>query len=253
MKIIKMIGAAVGLGAITLACVAQEDEEKAPDVFTYATYFNCGGGPLAVADAEIEADTARMDALVDAGKLLHWGYMAHHTGGQWQRILYYQANSLDALLDGGDAIDDSGDDEGDEADSGPNFGSVCNRHDDYIWQVENGGGDQGDRGKVGFSVYHVCDSNREDRADEIVAEHAAPIFNKLVEDGKLKSWGWSSHVVGGRFRKLQTMTATDHKTLLAARGEAIAAMYDDDNALGKEFVDICGEHVDYMWNIQHEK
>ena len=36
----------------------------------------------------------------------------------------------------------------------------------------------------------------------------------LVEDGKLTSWGWSSHVVGGKYRKLQTMTGADMKTLM---------------------------------------
>ncbi len=251
MRIIKTLAASVALTAIALACVAQEEDE-APDVFTYASYFNCGGGPLSVADAAVAEDTAIMDGLVDDGTLLRWGWMAHHTGGQWQRIFYHQANSLDALLDGSDAIEEAIGDDDDDADDGPTFGSVCNRHDDYIWQVENGTGSD-TRGSAGFSVYHICDITREDRADEIVAEHMAPILNKMVEDGALTSWGWQSHVVGGRFRKLQTMTATDQKSLLAARGAAIEALYDDDDAAGNELTDICGPHVDYMWNIIHEK
>ena len=60
-------------------------------------------------------------------------------------------------------------------------------------------------------------------------------------------------VVGGRFRKLQTMTAPDHKSLLAARNAAIDALYEDDSEAGTEFSDICGPHVDYMWDIIHEK
>lgn len=250
MRIITTLVTTIALTAAPLACIAQE-EEKAPQMFTYATYFNCGGGPLTVADAAIADDAARLDGLVKAGTIAHWGWLTHHTGGQWQRAFYYQAASLNALLDAGAAVNDTGDDD-DAQTTGPTFASVCNRHDDYIWQVENGSGGD-DRGAVGFSVYHICDSNREDRADEIIAEHAAPIFNKLVKDGKLKSWGWSSHVVGGEYRKLQTMTGADHKTLLAARGEAIAAMYDDNNKAGEEFSDICGPHADYMWNITHEK
>ena len=82
-------------------------------------------------------------------------------------------------------------------------------------------------------------------------EHAAPILNKLVEEGKLTSWGWSAHDVGGRFRKLQTMTGSDHKSVLAARAEALEAIYADDNAAGVELTDICGAHVDYMWDIIH--
>ena len=133
------------------------------------------------------------------------------------------------------------------------FAEICDAHQDYIWQnLFGSGGDE--RGSAGFSVYHTCDVNREGRADEIVENVFGPVYDKLVEDGKLTSWGWSTHVVGGHIRKLQTMTASDHKALLAARAEAIAMTYDEgDNAAGREFSEICGSHEDYMWNILHEK
>ena len=249
LKTIKTLFATALLTVVAIACVAQEDE-AAPDVFTYASYFQCPGGPGSRVDELVAKDTERMDALVDDGTILRWGWLSHHTGGQWMRVFYHQANSIDALLDGSDAIaaaDDDADDDG-----GLKFGQVCNSHDDYIWQVENGNSSD-DRGAAGFSVYHVCDANREDRADEIMAETMAPILNKLVEDGDLTSWGWSSHVVGGKYRKLQTMTATDHKSLLAARGKAISLMYAEGSEAGEEFTDICGTHVDYMWDIVHEK
>lgn len=252
MRKINVILAGFSFTIFALTAVAQDDE--APEVFTYASYFTCPGGSLAKADAEIAADAERMDGFVEDGTITRWGYLAHHTGGSWQRIFYHQANSLDALLDAGDAIQeagDEGDDDAEEADDGPSFGQICNRHDDYIWQVEAGTAGK-ERGAAGFSVYHVCDVAREERADEIVAEELAPILDQMVEDGKLTSWGWSSHVVGGKYRKLQTMTAADHKSLLAARGEAIEAMYSDDNAAGEEFTEICGPHSDYMWNIVHE-
>jgi hypothetical protein len=259
MKIIKIMAIAAGLTALTLACVAQEEEEAT--TFTYATYFSCGGGPLARVDEIIADDADRMNGFVEDGTILRWGWLAHHTGGQWQRVSYYQADSMDALLDAGDAIQGGGDDDdaeeaaaddaaADDADDGLSFGQICNRHDDYIWQVENGSNSE-TRGEAGFSVYHMCTGD-EDRADEIVAEHVAPILDGFVEEGKLTSWGWSSHVVGGRFRKLQTMTAPDMKSLMAARGESIDAIYADGSELGDEFSDICGAHVDYMWNIQLE-
>ena len=255
MRIIKALLAGVVLSALSFASVAQEEE--APERYTYATYYECGGGgPFSIPDESIADDAERLNGLVDDGSIAHWGWLAHHTGGNWQRVFYYQADSLEALLDAGDAInpDDADDDAAadDDADDGPGFGDVCNRHNDYIWQVENGAGGE-DRGAAGFSVYLVCDSAREERADEIVDEHVAPIMDGLVEDGSLTSWGWSSHVVGGRFRRLQTMTATDHKAMLAARGKAIAAIYADDSAMGVEFDDICGTHVDYMWDIISEK
>ena len=251
MKIIKTLIAVAGLSALSIACVAQEEE--APPTFTYATYYSCAGGLLSRADEIIADDADRMNGLVEDGSIGAWGWMAHHTGGQWQRIFWFQADGMDALLDGSDAVqgdDDAADDAAaDEEDDGLNFGQICSRHEDYIWQVENGS-DSDARSDVGMSVYHACDINREDRADEIVDEHMAPILNKFVEEGKLSSWGWQSHVVGGRFRKLQTMTAPDVKSLMKARGEAIGAIYAEDSEAGAEFSEICGPHVDYIWNNQ---
>ncbi len=250
MRIIKILAAAAGLTALTLACVAQEEDER-PIAYTYATYFYCDGGPLERADEIVAADAERMNGFIEDGTISVWGWLAHHTGGQWQRVFYYQAESVEALLDAYVATDNDDDDgeEADDADAG--FGEVCPRHDDYIWQVDNGSNSD-TRGKAGFSVYHVGDQNREERAGELVDEHVAPILNRFVEEGKLTSWGWSTHVVGGRFRALQTMTAPDTQSLMQARGEVIDAVYAEDSEAGAEFSDICGPHVDYIWDIQLE-
>ena len=103
-----------------------------------------------------------------------------------------------------------------------------------------------------YASYFYCAAASLTRADEIIASDAGRM-NQLVDDGTISGWGWSSHVVGGQFRKLQTMTAVDHKSLLKARGEAIDAIYGEKNEAGAELSDICGPHVDYMWNIIHEK
>ena len=248
----RSITLATGLTLLALACAAQEDE--GPDVYTYASYFYCAAASLTRVDAIIASDAGRMHQLVDDGTISGWGWLAHHTGGQWQRIFYYQADSIDELLDAGAAVPGGRDSQANDAntDDAMSFNEICTRHDDYIWQVESGT-IGADRGAAGFSVYHICDIDREDRADEIFDEHVAPILDQLIEDGELSSWAWSSHVVGGQFRKLQTMTAVDHKSLLKARGEAIDAIYGEKNEAGAEFSDICGPHVDYMWNIIHEK
>jgi hypothetical protein len=136
-------------------------------------------------------------------------------------------------------------------DDGPDMGGSCSSHDDYIWKVEAGTTGK-DRGKVGISVYFSCKATEEARADEIVKENFAPVYDKLVEDGKLASWGWQSHVVGGWFRRLYTMTAADFETLMAARAEALATTYAEDNEAGAEFAGICGGHQDYLWGIVHE-
>lgn len=243
----------MGVTALTLACVAQEEEEEGPMAFTYATYFYCGGGPLSRADEIIAEDADRMNGFVEDGTILRWGWLKHHTGGQWQRAQYYQAESMEALLNAYDAMaaDDGSDDEADE-DEGPAFNEICPSHDDYIWQLDSGSASE-TRGAAGFSVYYVCDVDEEARAGEIVDEHMAPILDGFVEDGTLSSWGWSTHVVGGRFRALQTMTAPDMQSMMAGRGKVIEAVYAEDSEAGEEFSRICGPHVDYMWNIGIEK
>ena len=229
---------------------AQDDE---PQTYTYATYMYCDTDGQERADEIVaEYDKPVLDKLVEDGEISGWGWLAHHTGGKWRRIRYHQSDSLEGALDGLDAMNVAMEKAMDD-DVAEEFADICDAHDDYIWQnVAGTGGDE--RGTAGFSVYHMCDINRESRADEIVTETFGPVYDKLVEDGKLTSWGWSTHVVGGKIRKLQTMTGSDHKAVLAARAEAIAMTYDEgNNAAGTEFSEICGSHVDYMWNIVHEK
>lgn len=238
---------------VMLAFAVGAEEHEAPERYIYATYFECAASGLQRVDEIIAGDAPVMNKAVDDGTILAWGWLAHHTGGPWRRLQYFMADSIEGLLDAQDAIAkaQAEADEDDEED-GAEFGSICPHHEDYIW-VSVAGMSVAARGDAGLSVYHVCDIGREDRADEIVKEHFSPVMDKLVEAGKLTSWGFSAHVVGGKYRKLQTMTAKDHKTLLAARGEAIEAIYGDDNAAGAEFTDICGPHADYLWDIQLEK
>jgi hypothetical protein len=252
MKIIKIIATTIGLTALSLSCFAQEEEEG-PIAYTYATYFYCGGDSLDRADDIIADDADRMNGFVEDGTILRWGWLEHHTGGGWQRALYYQAESIEALLNAYDAMnaDDGEDEAAADDDDGPGFGDICPRHEDYIWQADHGSNSE-TRGAAGFSVYYMCDLDREQRAGELVEEHMGPILDGFVDDGKLSSWGWSTHVVGGRYRALQTMTAPDMQSLMAARSDVIATVYAEDSEAGTEFAQICGPHSDYLWNIQLE-
>jgi hypothetical protein len=243
----RLVIALIGLAG--LAGTAQAQEAEDPTVFTYATYFYCDVTGQDKVDEIVKTQNAPVyDQMVKEGLISGWGWLAHHTGGKWRRLQYYQAPSVAALLDAQAEMNKRFDA---AADADMAFGKICNAHEDYIWEVESGSSGT-DRGAAGFSVYYTCDNSKEERADEIFAKDFGPVFDKYVAAGKLKSWGWSSHWVGGSFRRLQTMTAADHKTLLAARAELIEEMYAEDNAAGQEFNAICGSHSDYMWDIQLE-
>jgi hypothetical protein len=231
---------------------AQEEEAK---TFVYATYFECDTSRQEIADEVVKHVWApAYDAAVEAGTISQWGWLTHHTGGKWRRLLYYSAPSLDALMDASGAVRHGI--QKNNPGSGQVFGEICNTHEDYIWQVGTGSRGAGlvpqERGKVGSSVYFYCRMSEEERADEIVEESLAPIYNSHVEKGNITSWGWLKHYFGGKWRRIATMTATDSKSLFAARNAIFEEINEKAGDAMDEFGEICGSHQDYLWNIAHE-
>jgi hypothetical protein len=94
----------------------------------------------------------------------------------------------------------------------------------------------------------------EERIDELYKKVYAPVLDKQLADGKIVSWGWNSHVLGGKYRRLGTVTANDFSSLMKARAEMIESVYGDgNNAEAIEFDNLCNSHADYLWDIEHEK
>jgi hypothetical protein len=242
-------------GLISVACIAQEEEEEqeGPLAYTYATYSYCLLSGQERRDEIFEETEAPVYAqLVEEGVISNWGWLAHHTGGQWRRVFYFQHESIDGLLDALDTIQerfDAMDDDGEEGDD-----DLCWGHDDYIWSVEQSSqAPEEARAEAGLSVYYVCNASREERADELFESTFAPLFNKAVEDGKIATWGWLAHYIGGKYRRLQTMTGPDHKSVLSARTDILNALYGDEpDPAAVEFDEICGSHSDYLWDVQVE-
>ena len=230
--------------------VAVAQDEK-PTTFVYATYFECDTSRQKIADEVVKHVWApAYDAAVEAGTISQWGWLIHHTGGKWRRLFYYAAPTMDELLDAPDAIDRT------SPGADQVFSEICNTHEDYIWQAGIGSRGAGivppERGKVGSSVYFYCKMSEEERADEIVEEILAPIYNKHVENGNITSWGWLKHLFGGKWRRVATMTATDTKALFAARRAIFTEVNEKAEAASREFSEICGSHQDFLWNIAHE-
>ena len=244
----KIIAVFTGLLFVLIGNIglAQEEDSRG---YTYATYLYCDTTIEEEMDAQVaKFDVPIMDKLVKDGVMNSWGWMRHHTGGQWRRIRWFNADSVEGAISALDKMGAAMEAAAGDDDTQTN---ACPHHDDYIWQVVAGSSGK-ERGKAGMSVYYTCKISDEDRADEIVEELIGPVMDKAVEDGKLSSWGWQSHVVGGWFRRLQTMTAKDYGTLLAARQGILDTVYAEDSALGAEFAEICGPHHDYLWDIVHE-
>jgi hypothetical protein len=248
----RVLGAAL-LCAAGLPMSVVADNHEADETYIYATYMYCDTTRQDEADKIFEdVHKPILEAAVKDGTITGWGWLVHHTGGKWRRIRYHSAGSMEALLAGLDTVgeriaDASGDDDA--------FGQICNGHDDYIWRsVAGSGGDVlgQPRGKVGISTYHRCKMYKEDRADELVKSVFAKHYDANVGDGKLRSWGWSEHIVGGEYRRLSTMTADDWPTLLKMRAAIFESFSEEDNALADSFAEICPSHADYLWEIGHE-
>jgi hypothetical protein len=236
-----------------MVAVAQEEEETAAQPYVYATYFECDTSRESLADELFEKHMApHYDAAIEDGSLTAWGYMAHHTGGKWRRLIYRVSPTLQGAIASLSAIGEKV--EAASANASAEFGAICNRHDDYIWRSVTGsqGADVGQaRGKVGFSVYYVCDEATETEADELVKTTFAPIYDAQVSAGRLVSWGWMQHWVGGKYRRIATMTGKDFDTLLTARDSIVESIMANE-AASRKLGEICGSHSDYMWEIKLE-
>lgn len=230
----------LGLGGLASA------QDKPAERFIYVTYSSCDLAQQDRADAIFaEVNKGIYEAAVADGTINTYGWLKHHTGGKWRRAVYFGATGVQALLDAqkklGDQMDAKNKKLGDE------FSKICNSHDDYIWRAVAGNTGTVARGGAAFSTYYVCDQTREDEVDALVSQVFAPVYDKMVADGKLKSWGWQEHIVGGSYRRLATMSATDVKSLMEARASIVEAMVD--NPIGDTFTEICGDHTDYIWEI----
>ena len=232
------------LGAGASVTAHAQDKES----YTYATYFYCDVAQQDRADEIVgQLDKPAFEAVVGSGGAASWGWLKHHTGGKWRRVQFYSASSIDVLLAAQKAVTDRTDATAKGKALGKEFASACKSHDDYIWRSVAGNAGT-TRGPAAFSVYYVCDSSREDQADALMKRVFAPVYDKMVADGKLTSWGWMEHVVGGEYRRLATMTAKDVTSLMAARSALIAAFQDD--PLADALNDICGSHADYVWETK---
>jgi hypothetical protein len=242
-----VLTAVVLLAGNTLA--QQDDSQK---VFVHGTYFVCSPDRETRADDIINTSfKPHYDAAVEQEDILSWRWLAHFVGGNWRRVLVIIASDMDSIIDASGAIGEAVSDTTPEA--GRAFSVICSSHEDYIWETEGrvGSGAATDRrGEAGFSVYMQCDLSKEERADQLVREVFGPIYERHVGEGELTSWNWLRRNVGGKWRRLLTMSAEDHISLTRARA-AIAGEFDARKVerAAEEMNKICHTHQDYMWDI----
>lgn len=249
MKTLKTGALALPACACLLAGPAALAQDQAPERYLYATYQYCDFSKQERVDEVFEqVNKPVLDAAMKDGTINLYSYLGHVTGGQWRRVNVIGAGSVQAVLDAQNAIGDRIDANEKNRKLDAEAAAACPSHDDYIWRSVAGNVGSVNRGGASFSTYYVCDQSRESAVDAVVTGMLAPVFDKMVADGKLRSWGWLEHIVGGKYRRLATMSADDVKSLMAARAAVVEAM--EDNAGGDVLTDVCPDHSDYIWEIK---
>ena len=253
-----MIRISLGVCTVSLLLVLGDvlaQEDGASPAYAYVTYFECDAGREYRADEIIERSfKPHYDAAVESGEIVQWSWLSHFIGGKWRRALVITTGNIDALLATAGALGEAIEESTPEA--GRVFTEICPIHEDYIWETVPGVSASvagADRGPAGFSVYMDCDVNREERADQIMRDTIGPLYAAQVAAGDLVSWNWLSHNVGGKWRRLLSVTAADHNTMMHARAALI-----DELRSGRaerafnQLNDICPDHADYMWDVRFE-
>jgi hypothetical protein len=228
--------------------VTAQDDETA---YSYASYYQCGPGQGRAFEIIRDLWGPLVQTQMNTGTISAWGTLAHNTGNPWSMLIYHIGTDLNAMNEALDGMVSQFASE--NPDAAAEFGAACPRHEDYIWTTGPGSSAGAevaqDRANALFAVYMLCDEGREAVADLIVEEVFAPIYDKQVEEGRLTGWGWLSHYVGGKYRRLLVMDGADHASLLEARSQILSEIGSEHGALAAAFSDVCNGHQDVMWNV----
>ncbi|HXV59516.1 MAG TPA: hypothetical protein VEK15_02395 [Vicinamibacteria bacterium] len=223
---------------------AQDDANQ----IIFAIYYRCNQAKEVRADEiyrQIVAPVAQKH--VDLGHLTTSLWLSHNQGGPWRRIWAVLGTDMNQMMDVRAAIvEELGSKNAAEMNE---LQEACSSHDDYIWTgiAVSPTTSAGAVGNASISTYHSCDMSREARADEIFSQVLAPLYKKHTDMGHLTSWGYYSHRMGGMYRRLETLSGADHKTLLSMQNAIYQEAFENNALAMAEFRSICSGHSDYMW------
>lgn len=239
---IAIVGAASWM-LLATGAAAQDDLAT-----TFGIYYRCNQALEAQADEVVNGTLGPIaQRYVDSGALTNWIWLAHRQGGEWRRVFVTIGSDLGSMMATREEIEQEFlEGHPDEASA---LNTACPSHDDYIWEgvAASAGAGTNTAGTASISAYHACDRSREARADEIFTQVVAPLYERHRGMGHIASWTYSSHRMGGIFRRLETFSGADHVTLLNMQDAIYNEAIETDALAMQEFNEICSWHTDYMW------
>lgn len=226
---------------------------QTPQTLVFGTYYYCTQAKAERADAIFKEHMAPLlKAEIAAGRISAFGWGKHWEGGEWRRLEYMAGTDLDKMVDAREAVIKRLA-ASDKAKNLEELQTICPSHDDYIWASVVGSQNAGDVGRlrspVAMSTYYVSNQSSDAEADEIVKTALAPILNQHVKEGKIASWNWLEHRMGGKYRHLLVIDGPDHKSLLKYWGILAPAFDKAQPELSRRFREICFSHSDYIWDM----
>ncbi|MCI0432855.1 MAG: hypothetical protein L0271_04295 [Gemmatimonadetes bacterium] len=220
---------------------------QSPPQIIFAQYYQCNQGAETQADEVAHAVFGpSAQKHVDAGHFTGWLWLTHTQGGSWRRVFVVTGTDLGTMMDAREAMVQEM--TGQQANALQRLSTACGSHDDYIWtSIANSAPDPSAVGPATLSTYYACNAAREGRASQIFADVLAPLYEQRRSAGQIASWGFYAHRSGGIFRRLETFSGADHKTLLNLQGEILQEANTSNALAMNEFREICTWHTDYMW------
>jgi len=215
------------------------------------TYYRCNQATEQRADAIFKEHVAPLYAKqVEAGHLTSYGWARHWLGGEWRRLEYFIGTDVDTMVDARDAVIQEL--EASHKAAVDEFYGICSSHDDYVWGVAASSQDAStagtNRGQVGVSTYFQC-GDHESEADAIVNLAIAPEMKKHIDAGKIASWSWLRHEIGGRYRRALIIDTASHKAAVGYWSGIAATLGQAQPEMMRRFNEICPSHTDYIWDL----
>jgi hypothetical protein len=91
-----------------------------------------------------------------------------------------------------------------------------------------------------------------DRYVELTNKYWAPAFDKLVDDGKLWSWGYITHAWGDEWNVVVHYTATDFATFQSAWSEGLEGVFESiPEEESGELIGMIKAHKDGIYTGEH--
>jgi hypothetical protein len=244
----------VSVCAATVMLAAAVVSAQEATTYVFGQYFRCNEAKEDRADAIYKETVAPiLEKQVKAGKLITAGWERHWMGGEWRRLGIMIGTDLNAMVAARDAY--VGELTKEHAAAAEEMSSICPSHDDYVWAVVASSRPPDsvgtNRPAVGSTTYFQCDASKEDEADAIVKTAFAPVFDQQVKDGKIVSWTWIRHVMGGKYRRALVLDGNTHAGMLTFWNGVSPALDKAAPELGRRFNQICSSHSDYIWDLSN--